>query len=55
MAKTADGFLLSAGFEEIKKPGALGVGGHGGLNFERQGESVAALLRGDFGGPAGAD
>jgi hypothetical protein len=48
-------FVLSAGFEEIKKPGALGVGGHGGLNFERQGESVAALLRGDFGGSAGAD
>ena len=38
---------LSAWREEVLEAGAGGVGGHGGLDFEGEGEGFAALAGGD--------
>ena len=48
-------FALRAGIEEIFKPGALGMGGHRGLNLQRQSQRVAALASGHLRLAAGAD
>ena len=40
--------------EKVSEPGAGGVGSHRRLNFQREGEGVAALASGDLRGAAGA-